>query len=514
MFIEYLRSRIHLAIFIALVPLLCIFVECAEEKPLTPIESTSAEKLTTYEEMISFLNELHRRTQNFTIETVATSVEGRDIPLLRFSESGFAAPGQRDKLTVLLFAQQHGDEPSGKEAAIQLVRDIAMGYFVDFLQGIDLLLIPQVNPDGSEKQQRRNANDVDLNRNHLILTEPEVIGLHEIFHTYLPEVTLDVHEYGVRSEAWIAEGYQKNFGVQMGAVSNPNVSMEVRGYAWNRVLPYIDAELNRENIRFRRYLVAGDPTGRFRYSTTAINDGRNSMGIYSTFSFIQEGQNGVTITENIHERTRRQLESIKAFLTYFAQNVTEVKRIVREEREKLIQGTERMRVHINMDYVQDPANPTVTVPVILTRSGQEIEKTFNNFYPLVKSTVSVVRPQGYAIPPERTGILSVLKKHHINVQVTEKPIQGLLELYTIDSITQTEIEDKEMLSVEVSKKSSISTIPIGYHIVWCNQLQAAQLITMLEPHSIWGLAQQPEFSSLLSPGSIYPVIRIMRIVED
>ena len=514
MSINTLMSYPRSAIFITLIPFLCIFVNCAEEKPLTPLESTSADKLTTYEEMISFLGELHRLTQNFTLETIATSVEGRDIPLLHFSESGLSASDQRDKLTVLLFAQQHGDEPSGKEAAIQLARDIAMGDFVDFLQDIDLLLIPQVNPDGSEKQQRRNANDVDLNRNHLTLTEPEVIGLHDVFQTYLPEVTLDIHEYSVRSDAWTAAGYQKNFGVQMGAVSNPNVSMEIRGYAWNRVLPYIKVELDKKNIRFRRYLVVSDPVKRFRYSTTAINDGRNSMGIYNTFSFIQEGQSGITITENIHERTRQQLESIKAFLTYFAKNATEVKRIVREEREKLAQGTERLRVHINMDYVKDPANPTVTVPVILTESGQEIEKTFDNFYPLVKTTVSVVPPQGYAIPPEQTGIIDVLKRHHINIQVSEKPTRVVLELYTIDSITQTEIEDKEMLSVAVSKKSSISTIPEGYHIVWCNQLQAAQLITMLEPHSIWGLAQQPEFSSLLSPGSIYPVIRIMRIVED
>ncbi|KPK92771.1 hypothetical protein AMJ80_06360 [bacterium SM23_31] len=330
----------------------------------------------------------------------------------------------------------------------------------------------------------------------------------------MPEVTLDVHEYGVRDAAWIAAGYQKNFGVQMGAVSNPNVSMEIRGYAWNRVLPYIETELEIINIRFRRYLVVDDPAKRFRFSTTAINDGRNSMGIYSTFSFIQEGQNGITITENIHERTRRQLESIKAFLSYFAQNATEVKHIVQEKREELTQGKEQLRVHINMDYVKDPANPTVTVPVILIKNGQETEKTFNNFYPLVESTVSVVRPQGYAIPPEQTMIIDVLKKHHIDVQVSEKSAQGLLELYTIDSVTRTGIEDKEMLSVEVSKKSSISRIPAGYHIVWCSQLQAAQLITMLEPHSIWGLAQQPEFKSLLKTASIYPVIRIMRIVED
>ncbi|MDZ7762884.1 MAG: hypothetical protein U5K00_00445 [Melioribacteraceae bacterium] len=35
----------------------------------------------------------------------------------------------------------------------------------------------------------------DLNRNHLILTEPETIGLHKLFNEYHFEVTMDVHEY-------------------------------------------------------------------------------------------------------------------------------------------------------------------------------------------------------------------------------------------------------------------------------------------------------------------------------
>ena len=58
---------------------------------------------------------------------------------------------------MLIYAQQHGNEPSGKEAAIALARDIATGEFTDFLSAVDFYLIPQINPDGSEMEQRRNA---------------------------------------------------------------------------------------------------------------------------------------------------------------------------------------------------------------------------------------------------------------------------------------------------------------------------------------------------------------------
>jgi murein tripeptide amidase MpaA len=60
---------------------------------------------------------------------------------------------------------------------------------------MDIAIVPQMNPDGSEQNQRRNGNNADLNRNHLILTEPETMALHRFFDNYLFEVTMDIHEY-------------------------------------------------------------------------------------------------------------------------------------------------------------------------------------------------------------------------------------------------------------------------------------------------------------------------------
>ncbi|MBM4015302.1 MAG: murein peptide amidase A [Planctomycetes bacterium] len=65
--------------------------------------------------------------------------------------------------TVLLLGGIHGDERSSAEAAYDLlavaVADPAA------LAGITLVLAPEVNPDGNAARSRRNARDVDLNRN-------------------------------------------------------------------------------------------------------------------------------------------------------------------------------------------------------------------------------------------------------------------------------------------------------------------------------------------------------------
>jgi len=506
-------SRIRFLFLCGFCTAVFVLFNCAGEKFPAPLEVTREDTLTSYADMLSFLNTLRQETQGFTMETIASSAEGRDVVLLHFNSPDVRGEMDADKLTVLLYAQQHGDEPSGKEAAILLARDIAEGKFAAILRTVDLYLVPQVNPDGAEKRQRRNANDVDLNRDHLTLTQPEVAGLHEVFQRLMPEVTLDIHEYGITGRAWTAAGIRKNFGSQLGTISNPNISMTLRSFAWNRVLPYVGKQLTQKGIGFQRYLVVSDPNKRIRYSTTALNDGRNSMGIYNTLSFILEGRNGETVEQHIHERAREQLATIEAFLTFFAENAAEARSLVREEREKLRSGSASPRVHLVMDYIKDPAHPSISIEVIDLNTNRKMRRTFDNFYPLVQPALSVLRPQGYAIPPDQTAIIETLKRHRIAVNVAENPVRAAVELYRIRGVKQAVIEDKDGFDVDAAVEQRVLTIPEGYYVVWCNQLQSNLIVSLLEPQSIWGLAPLPDFSSLLRVGSNYPVIRIMRVME-
>ena len=245
------------------------------------------------------------------------------------------AEADEGKLKLLMYAQQHGNEPSGKEAAIAFARDIATGEFEDFLQNVDLYLIPQINPDGSEMRQRQNASGMDLNRAHLTLSTPEIVALHSVFNEHMPEVTLDIHEYGFASSSWVRAGMYKDFGQQIDGLTNANMSLKLREYVWERVIPTLKERLAPRNVQLHRYLVVGDPAERFRHSTAALNDGRNSMGIYNSLSFLIEGRNGATVEENIRERARQQLETMKAFAAFFSENAAEVKGMVKVERGKL-----------------------------------------------------------------------------------------------------------------------------------------------------------------------------------
>jgi hypothetical protein len=319
-----------------------------------------------------------------------------------------------------------------------------------------------VNPDGSERRQRRNAGDADLNRDHLTLFTPEVAALHQLYHEIQPHVTLDVHEYGIAGSAWVEAGLHKDFGQQIGALSNANMSVALRQYAWDRVIPTMRTQLASKDVFLRRYLVTDRPDARFRYSTTALNDGRNSMGIYHSLSFLTEGRNSLTIETEIRDRTHEQRETIKAFLDFFAMNAEEVKDLVIEA-----------------------------------------------FHPRVEASLRVQRPLGYVIPAGLTEVIGVLERHRIELDRIEVPVPTTLETYRIVAVTPSRKEDKDFLEVGVTVGREESSVAPGDFIVWCDQPASNLIVSLLEPQSQWGLVPLPEFSGMLTVGAEYQIKRIV-----
>src|SRR3972149_3619548 len=134
------------------IALLLITISLSQQ---TPLEKKDYSNLTTYDELISFVNELDQSSDLLNVEVLGKSVE--------------------HKIKILIFAQQHGNEQSGKEGALMLARDLLKTENEYLFDKIDFALVPQMNPGGAEKKKTRIGNVMDLNRNHLILTEPETI---------------------------------------------------------------------------------------------------------------------------------------------------------------------------------------------------------------------------------------------------------------------------------------------------------------------------------------------------
>jgi murein tripeptide amidase MpaA len=147
-----------------------------------------------------------------TIE--GTSAGGRPLYLVRLRHGG------QPMWRIMFYAQQHGNEVSSKDALLYLVRDIARKPEM-LPRDVELWVMPMVNPDGAVADTRRNGAGADLNRDHIVLEQPETQALHRVVRRFRPHLAVDCHEFTRdpeerRTQRWI--GWPD---ITMDGVNNP-----------------------------------------------------------------------------------------------------------------------------------------------------------------------------------------------------------------------------------------------------------------------------------------------------
>jgi predicted deacylase len=119
----------------------------------------------------------------------------------------------------VLIGQMHGDEHAG----VVVVRSIING--TTRVQGVNLWVVPTMNPDGDAMHTRQNAHHVDLNRNWPYdwaplkgqyysgtkpLSEPETRAVHRFLLDLRPRYVVSLHQplYGVDMHAGSGPAYR------------------------------------------------------------------------------------------------------------------------------------------------------------------------------------------------------------------------------------------------------------------------------------------------------------------
>ncbi|MFC2103593.1 M14 family zinc carboxypeptidase [Bacteroidota bacterium] len=474
---------------------------------LTPLQKSNYTKITSHDKLSQFLKEVDEVSDLITSEVIAESVEGRELYAVHFSKSEFGKDAS--KIRILIFAQQHGNEQSGKEGSLQLINELLKTENQYLFDKIDFALVPQMNPDGSDKNQRRNGNDMDLNRNHLILTEPETIGLHRLFNKYLFEVTMDVHEYYPYSEGWIKYGYVKNFDEQIGSSTNPNVSKEIRDLSNRYYFPFIKKCLNKKDFSFNNYILGGPPELELiRHSTFDINDGRQSMGIQNTFSFIQEGKNGKDSLDNIERRSEGQMTGMMGLLVFSYNHKDEIKNLVNSEREKLVKNEIANNVAIQLDHFSDGSK--LELPLKSYYSDKDTFVTVNDYRPVVKSLFDVERPKGYLVPKLIKELVEWADRHSLTYYDYKKSDEDKIEQYYITGIDSMDFERDIIVNPIVEVKEIPNDLSdVDYIFIPVNQLKNNTIVIALEPKSELGIVTYKNFEHLLKKGENFPILRVV-----
>lgn len=142
----------------------------------------------THQEIMPLIDAL--KTEDiFEVNQVGSSIEGRSLNLISFGKGN---------IDVLLWSQMHGDESTATMALFDIINFFKQNDFKDqknnILSNLRIHFLPMLNPDGAQNFNRRNALDIDINRDAVRLQSPESKTLKRVRDSLDADFGFNLHD--------------------------------------------------------------------------------------------------------------------------------------------------------------------------------------------------------------------------------------------------------------------------------------------------------------------------------
>jgi len=492
----------------------------AQETLLTVAERSGFTRTSLHADVMEFVSGLQALSPLVRVETMATSAEGRSLPLIVIGDPVPASPmdlRHDDRAVVYLQANIHAGEVEGKEAAMMLARDIVQGATPDYLDRLVVLICPNFNPDGNDKIStqnrtnqvgpeggvgiRYNGQNLDLNRDGMKLESPEAAGLvANVLLRWDPVFFLDSHTH---NGSYHQEPVTWTWGL------NPNGDREILSYMADVVLPDITRRTREDygllTIPHGDFIDARDPGAGWVPLGPQPRYLSNYVGLRNRLSVLNEQYPYVEVVALVGDADRRMLERGRGpspgdFAVEFESQpidyrITiegyEMEIIETEGRRARARPTETLRTYSDVPYLADWV-PTRTVPW----------------------------PNGYLITAQDPAVVEKLLQHGIAVERLTRSVT-----LTVDQFNVTEVTGATRLSqghYNTGVAGDYSTVekefPAGTYYVTTAQSLGAVVVSLLEPESDDGLVYWNFFDRYLaaqwsSASQVYPVFKLRAPVK-
>ncbi|MEX2093264.1 MAG: DUF2817 domain-containing protein [Pirellulales bacterium] len=503
-----------------------LFVSLAhgEEPPPTPLEAANYNRLSTSAEISAYLAELARTYPQARVETIGTSVLGRPIEALVLTGAAGADVAKSDRVTVEIIGAQHGMEGAGAESLLFVARELLAGTLRYVLDDVDVVLVPNSNPDGLEIGKRVNANRVNLNTDFVALTQPESRALVAALDRFRPEVALDVHESAVLKKQSLArEGYMTDFKAQFEIANNPNIVPSLRAFSLNDVLTPWIAGVDAAGLNAHRYF------GEITSSRQAVTNGglslqnlRNRTGIEGTLAFLMETRldpkGGVYPTfRNIGVRVAMQRISIERFLAVVYERRAAVLAAVAKARRQAASAP----LALDVRYIADRGDPPVAIELRRIADG-ELERINFADSRTVAAGSPLRMPAAYVVRAHQAELGALLDRQGIRYRTLDAPRKvravefiagppavasdatpGATPTAMIGAIPNATLDQARERGVRVQARPGDLWIDL-------DQPRGRLAALLLEPRSKSSLFRTPEYSRLVAAGKVMPIYRVPR----
>ena len=506
----------------------------AQSAPSSPAlrtrpERTNYRETSSYADVVDFVRRasamaprlLHPTTFGYTME-------GRALPLVvvgRVRDASPAAVRGSGKIRVFIQANIHAGEVEGKEAAQMLLRALARGEHAAWLDSLVLLVAPIYNADGNERVkltnrplqygpvggmgQRANAQELDLNRDHMKLESPEARSLVALFSDYDPQVVIDLH-----TTDGSVHGYHLTYSPPL----HPNTDSAIVRLLRNDWLPAVTRAIKRrDGWDFYYYGNFPGPrekgTERGWYSFDARpRFNNNYVGLRNRIAILSEAYSYATF----EERIRATYRFIEEILTYARGHAATVRRVVAAADATDVTGrTLALReefqrtdsVAILVGEVAEDRHPYTGERMLRRLEVRRPERMpeFQTFRP----TETAVAPAFYYVPPGLTKVIALLEAHGVRLERLARAEARTVERFAIDSqaTATTEFQGHHERTLYGRWEGVEVTLPESTVVVAVRQPLGRLAFTLLEPRSDDGVVDWNVLDDALEGARSYPILR-------
>ena len=460
------------------------------------------------------------------------TTEGRALPLLVVGRVSDASPEavRRSGLTrIYIQANIHAGEVEGKEAALVLLRDIARGRRSAWLDSLVLLVAPIYNADGNERVsltnrpfqygpvggmgQRPNAQNFDLNRDHMKLESPEARSQALLLARYDPHVAFDLHTTNGSIHA-----YHLTYAEPL----HPATYRPIVELLRNEWLPRVT-----ENVRQRdgweMFYYGNLPSSNVDRGGGGPERGWYSFDYRPRFSNNYWGlRNRVGILSEAYsyasfeERIRATVRFVEESLDFARVHATRIRRLTVAADSQSIAGDSvpvraRLRrggeIDVLLGEVRTEPHPYTGQPMRIRMDVKRPERMAD--FTTFEATEYVRAPSGYLVPDSLTAALERLRAHGISMRRMQHGASSV-ERFRIDStFTQPrEFQGHRERTVTGAWESDSAGTPAGHWLVPVDQPLGRLVVLLLEPRSDDGLANWNVFDPGIERVRYYPVRRV------
>ncbi|MED3863318.1 M14 family metallopeptidase [Priestia megaterium] len=460
----------------------------------TPAFIKGQDAFTTQEEMMSYVQKLAHKSPYVKLKIIGKSQQGRDIPALYFSKEKKFADGKTSKKpTIWLQSQIHGNEPASGESVLAVATRLTEDFGKDVLNKVNIVIVPRINPDGSYAFKRQLANNLDGNRDYIKLESPEVQSVRAEFNRFSPEVVIDAHEYTPYSSGFKnigKEGVWKYHDILLQSGRNLNIPQRIRDVSDELFVNSTLTAIEKQGYSGEVYYTSQvNKQGQLEVEEGSVEPriGRNSLGLYPSFSFLVESR-GIGIgREDFPRRVSAQIATQEKLITQTAANAKQIKTLIAKEKAALVKKGKNANDHdpivVNSENKKIP-NSTLEMVDVESASVKKIPVTY---YSAKKATPTLVRerPTAYILKPGHEELAEKLQGQGVKGFKLTKETALSVEAYNVSSRIENEAyENKPNVDVQTIVKQKTVTFPKGSYVFLTSQPQNNLLSLSLEPESV------------------------------